>query len=343
MITGMGVVDTQMIDTYTLNYTAPADYAGNVGPNVTRTVTVVDELINITSLSILSSSGNNFARAGQNITLVLETDGSDITNTTGTILNRTFTKNSTGGTANFTLAIQSNDTNGNVTFSITVENSTTSMVHLTNVSITDSSFVTIDTIKPVISIINASENTVFQGNTYQDPGASITDANNASYNGTISATQLDTLVLGEQNITYTGTIDAAGNEPNPVNRTVTVLPKPLGLVLLNIEGNNSANSTSYVRLGDQITINFTANATINHIVLNITNTSTAYTINDNSTFVSYILDDSFVDADKVAFNITAYNMDNSTFSVFTHDDLNNTNLIIDNTAPTITLNDSAQF
>ena len=67
MITGMGVVDTQMIDTYTLNYTAPADYAGNVGPNVTRTVTVVDELINITSLSILSSSGNNFARAGQNI------------------------------------------------------------------------------------------------------------------------------------------------------------------------------------------------------------------------------------------------------------------------------------
>ena len=81
-IIGVGTVDTQVHGIYTLNYTAPADYAGNVGPNVTRTVTVVDELINITSLSILSSSGNNFARAGQNITLVLETDGSDITNTT---------------------------------------------------------------------------------------------------------------------------------------------------------------------------------------------------------------------------------------------------------------------
>ena len=59
----------------------------------------------------------------------------------------------------------------------------------------------------------------------------ITDANNASYDGTASATQLDTLIPGAQNITYTGPADAAGNIPDPVNRTVTVLPKPLGIAL----------------------------------------------------------------------------------------------------------------
>ena len=57
----------------------------------------------------------------------------------------------------------------------------------------------------------------------------ITDANNDSYDGTVSATQLDTSIRGVQNITYTGPADAAGNIPDPVNRTITVLPKPLGI------------------------------------------------------------------------------------------------------------------
>ena len=82
---------------------------------------------------------------------------------------------------------------------------------VTNYSIRDGSFVTIDTIKPVITVKDASNNTVFQGNTYQDPGTTITDANNTSYDGTVTATQLNTSRLGVQNITYTGSADAAGN------------------------------------------------------------------------------------------------------------------------------------
>ena len=103
------------------------------------------------------------------------------------------------------------------------------------VIITDHHNCTIDTIKPVITVIGASNcgsgdvNTVFEGNTYQDPGTVITDANNDSYDGTVSATQLDTSIRGVQNITYTGPADAAGNIPDPVNRTITVLPKPLGI------------------------------------------------------------------------------------------------------------------
>ena len=183
----------------------------------------------VTSLSITSSSGNNFARADQNITIILETNGSNITNAIGTILNETFTSSFTGGSANFTFTVQPDDINGNATFSIKVTNSTYHTINITHADITDNSFVTIDTIKPVITVIDAFNNTVFEGNTYQDPGTVITDANNDSYDGTASATQLDTSIRGVQNITYTGPADAAGNIPDPVNRTITVLPKPLGI------------------------------------------------------------------------------------------------------------------
>ena len=146
------------------------------------------------------------------------------------MLDRSFTNTTSGGDATFTTTVSSNDTNGNATFSITVTNSSGNRILITNDDITDGSFVTIDTIKPVITVINASDNIVLYRDTYQDPGTTITDANNTSYDGTVTATQLNTSRLGVQNITYTGSADAAGNIPDPVNRTITVLPKPLGFV-----------------------------------------------------------------------------------------------------------------
>ena len=59
---------------------------------------------------------------------------------------------SSGGDATFTTTVSSNDTNGNATFSITVTNSSGNKILVTNYSITDGSFVTIDTIKPVITV-----------------------------------------------------------------------------------------------------------------------------------------------------------------------------------------------
>ena len=224
-------LDTSLFGSaYNYTYTADADNAGNLGESVSRIITITEvDPITVTSLSITSSSGNNFARADQNITIILETNGSNITNAIGTILNETFTSSFTGGSANFTFTVQPDDINGNATFSIKVTNSTYHTINITHADITDNSFVTIDTIKPVITVIGASNNTVFEGNTYQDPGTVITDANNDSYDGTVSATQLDTSIRGVQNITYTGPADAAGNIPDPVNRTITVLPKPLGI------------------------------------------------------------------------------------------------------------------
>ena len=216
---------------YNYTYTAVADNAGNLGEGVSRIITIIDaDPITVTSLSIASSSGNNFANAGKTITVTLVTDGTDLGNFTATLLGRDIVKeNVNSGTATFTTTVFSNDTNGNATFSITVTNSSGNKILVTNYGITDGSFVTIDTIKPVITVINASDNIVLYGDTYQDPGTVITDANNTSYDGTVLATQLNTLILGAQNITYTGPADAAGNIPDPVNRTITVLPKPLGI------------------------------------------------------------------------------------------------------------------
>ena len=218
---------------YNYTYTAVADNAGNLGEGVSRIITIIDaEPITVTSLSITSSSGNNFANAGKTITVTLVTDGTDLGNFTATLLGRDIVKeNANSGTATFTTTVLPGDTNGNAIFSITATNSSGNRILVTNDDIADGSFVTIDTIKPVITVIDASNNTVLQGATYHDPGTVITDANNASYDGTASATQLDTLIPGAQNITYTGPADAAGNIPDPVNRTVTVLPKPLGIAL----------------------------------------------------------------------------------------------------------------
>ena len=69
---------------YNYTYTADADNAGNPGESVSSIITIIDaEPITVTSLSIASSSGNNFARADQNITITLETSGSNIINAIG--------------------------------------------------------------------------------------------------------------------------------------------------------------------------------------------------------------------------------------------------------------------
>ena len=240
-------LDTSLFGSvYNYTYTADADNAGNLGESVSRIITITEvDPITVTSLSITSSSGNNFARADQNITIILETNGSNITNAIGTILNKTFTSSFTGGSANFTFTVQPDDINGNATFSIKVTNSTYHTINITRADITDGSFVTIDTVKPVITLNGTSPDTVLQGNSYTDLGATVSDPNNPSYTQTVTAlpTNLETSSLGEQTITYSALADAAGNVPDSINRTVTVQAKPLGLVTLvdNREHDNAQN------------------------------------------------------------------------------------------------------
>ena len=155
--------------------------------------------------------------------------------------------NATPGTATFTTTVLPTDTNGNITFSITATNSTGSTLIITNSNITDSSFVTIDTVKPVIRRNGDSLIRIIQEANYSDQGATATDSNNSSYVGnvvTTFATPLNTSVLGNTIITYTADADAAGNVPDSKTRTVRVVTNDT-----IVDEKPSSSSRSSITLG----------------------------------------------------------------------------------------------
>ena len=250
---------------YNYTYTAVADTAGNLGESISRIITIIDALpIDVTSLSITSSPGNpNFAKADDTITLVLRTDSNDLSNITGTLLGREFTNSTSGGSATFTTTVLSGDTNGNVTFSIEATNSSDGRVAISESDITDGSFVTIDTILPVITLNGINNTIVAVGADYTDPGAAITDPNNPSYAGTITANPatVDTSSSGNKTITYTAPADAAGNVPDSITRIVAVEDAPpIEITLFTITSNN--NNNLYAKAGDTLTIQSSINYTI---------------------------------------------------------------------------------
>ena len=157
----------------------------------------------------------------------------------------------------------SNDTNGNVTFSITATNSSGGRVSFTESDLDTDSFVTIDTVLPVITLIGINNTIVAVGADYTDLGAAITDPNNPSYAGTITANPatVDTSSSGNKTITYTAPADAAGNVPDSIIRIVAVEDAPpIEITLLSITSNN--NNNSYAKAGDTLTIQSSINYTI---------------------------------------------------------------------------------
>ena len=183
LVTPNGIVNADINGSvYNYTYTAVADTAGNPGASVSRIITIVDALpIGITSLRITSNSGNNFANADKIITLRLQTDSDDLHDITGTLLGREFTSTINGGSATFTTTVLSGDTNGNVTFSIEALNSSDGRVAISESDITDDSFVTIDTILPVITLNGENNTIVAVGVDYTDPSATVADQGNPSY------------------------------------------------------------------------------------------------------------------------------------------------------------------
>ena len=66
-------INNAQLGSYEVTYSAQPDSAGNVPVTKTRSVTVIDaDPITVTSLSIVSSSGDNFANEGRTITVTLE-------------------------------------------------------------------------------------------------------------------------------------------------------------------------------------------------------------------------------------------------------------------------------
>ena len=163
---------------YTLTYTAPDDYAGNLGSNITRNVIVVDlSPIEIQILSITSTNTNNlYAKAGDNLTVRLAVNDI-IVKYDVELLNTNPTVTNSSREINATISIQNNTVIENhTTFNIFIENDQTITLNVTQHNLTDQN-VFVDTIAPIISINgDITEYNLLQNrSTNLIPNATVTD------------------------------------------------------------------------------------------------------------------------------------------------------------------------
>ena len=275
--------------TVTYTYTADDDAAGNPGASITRTVTVIDyNPLDVTSLTVNSTNSvnSNYAKAGDEITITLDTDGSDVGNATVKILgDKNFTQNSSGGTIYLTKTITQNDTNGNLTFDIFVTNSSGYAARVTQNNLTSSNII-IDTIPPNITLNGNNETTIEYGSTYTDPGANATDA---SYENTMiiySNNVVNTSMIGTYPLVYTALDDSAGNLGPSITRIITVSDStPVMLNSLRI--NTSNNNPAYAKTGDIIAVTLIANQPISNANTSIQNMAVNNTIQGNTLYANY--------------------------------------------------------
>ena len=91
--------------------------------------------------------------------------------------------------------------------------------------------ITLDSTAPVITLNGDDTITLVEGTAYTDSGATVVDPRNPDYSGTVSTsvsgpssqTSFDSDVLGDWTFTYSAPADLAGNTPENVVRTVTVV------------------------------------------------------------------------------------------------------------------------
>ena len=227
-VTSNITLDTSILGSSAIyTYTAGPDGAGNTGASVNLTVTVVDYgSLNITDLTVHSDNSNNsYAKAGDQVNITLITDGSDITNATGSILgDEIFTKHTSNGTIIFSKTITQNDTNGNLTFDILVINSSEYASRVTQEDLMNNNII-IDTIPPNITL-NGKNNTISVLNrAYADANATAYDV---SY-GSINIPPVGTVDIGTEGnytLTYSAPFDLAGNAGPNITRNVIVRDLP---------------------------------------------------------------------------------------------------------------------
>ena len=182
--------------------------------SATRIVTVVDRVpINVTSLTVSSNNPENsgYVKAGDNITITLVTDGSDITDITGTILgDASFTKQNSSGTATLSKIITQSDANGDFTFNITVTNSSEYSSSVTQNHLTSSNII-IDTVPPLLYLYGANNTVSYVGSSYVDAGAISYDLSYGILD--VTGTSTVTGTAGTYDVTYDAP-DSAGNPAN---------------------------------------------------------------------------------------------------------------------------------
>ena len=330
-----GTLDPSIIgSTVNYTYTADDDAAGNPGASMNRTVTVVDyNPLTITSLTVSSDNfaNSSYAKAGDEINITLVTDGSDVGNVTGDILGDDgFAQSSSSGTIIFSKTINQSDTNGNLTFDIFVTNSSGYAASITQNDL--ASNIIIDTISPTTTLNGNNETTIEFGSTYEDLGATVTDASYENPQIIYSSDVVDTFTIGTYTLVYTTLADPAGNPGSSIKRIVTVsdsTPAMLNSLIINTSNTNPA----YAKAGDLITVTLVANQTISSVDASIQNMATNNMIQGNTLYANYTVQNG--QEGNTTFEITVY-FDSSTPLTVTESNLNS-NIYIDTEKPQLTL------
>ena len=327
---------------YTLTYTAPDDYAGNLGSNITRNVIVVDlSPIEIQILSITSTNTNNlYAKAGDNLTVRLAVNDI-IVKYDVELLNTNPTVTNSSREINATISIQNNTVIENhTTFNIFIENDQTITLNVTQHNLTDQN-VFVDTIAPIISINgNITTYYLLQNRSINlIPNATVTDGD-PNYNRTYGVTKNITLnpsMLGSSAIyTYTANPDGAGNIGKSVNLTVTVVDYgSLNITDLTVRSDNSNNN--YAKAGDQVNITLITDGSD---ITNITGTILGdQSFTEHTSNGTIILSKTITQSDtngNLTFSIRVINSTNHASTV-TQENLMGDNIIIDTVPPLLYL------
>ncbi|WP_371185642.1 DUF5011 domain-containing protein [Thalassotalea maritima] len=245
-----GNVDTSVIGTYTLTYTA-SDKAGNKSTSQ-RTVNVVD--VTAPEITIV---GDNPATIAQNATY---TDP--------------------GATAN-------DDVDGSVTVEVSgnIDSSIIGTYILTytakdkagNQSSVERTVNVVDVTPPIITIVGDNPITVAFNETFTDPGATAIDDVDGDVTVEVSG-NVDSSVIGSYTLTYTAT-DKAGNQSS-VERTVNVIDVSPPVIVIN--GDNPitiAVNSDFIDLGATAIDDVDGNVAVTPSGTVDTSTEGSYTIN----------------------------------------------------------------
>ena len=194
-VTTTGTVDTSLIGSYVLTYSA-VDSAGNAASTVTRTVEVTDQTAPV--ISILGGAAITIAHGSvyldQGATASDNVDTSIAVSSSGVV--------DTNSVGSYSITYAAVDAAGN------------------NAAAVIRTVTVVDQAAPQITLNGPSTVTVAHNGTYTEQGASATDVVDGSLS--VSATDtVNTNEVGSYVITY-NVSDAAGNAAQPVTRTVNV-------------------------------------------------------------------------------------------------------------------------
>ena len=297
-VTTTGTVNTSVVGTYNITYTA-SDAAGNTA---TKT-----RIVNVTSNSVADTTPPEITINGlSTISIVKDTSYIDAGATAYDDIDGVVSVTTTGavntsvvGTYNITYT--ATDAAGNMATAVRV-------VHVTSIA---------DTTPPVITLIGASYIEVIRGETYIDAGATATD--NVDTIVSVSRTgAVNTGVIGTYQLIYSAT-DTAGNAANNKTRIVKVISNSVADTtppVITLQG----NSVVTLRIGQAYSEpGFSATDNHDGVVSVIVNGTV-----DISTIGTYVL--TYTASDAAGNTATKTRIVNVT-----------SNSVADTTAPVITL------